>query len=91
MQQLDLRQGECKQQQQDSRDNMVGIFTSKVHAYGKHRPSTLAACERQASMTCPAVVLWSMGSGHGPPVECNSKMWDVVLEAGLCKDVGCRV
>ena len=42
----------------------------------------------ESSSTGPAAVLRSVGSEHGPPAECNSSIRDVVVETGLCKDVG---
>lgn len=33
----------------------------------------------------------SVALGHGPPVECDSLILDVVVEIGLCKDVDTTV
>lgn len=33
----------------------------------------------------PAVVLLSVGSKHGPPMECNSLIRDDVVETDLCR------
>lgn len=56
---------------------MVNVFIVKPTR--KHRPTTLT------------VVLCCVGLEHSQLIECNTLIWEVVVETGLCKYVGTTI
>ncbi len=70
------------QQQQDSDDSMVNIFTIKSSTFGKHQLTTLTSF---SAANCKQIK--SNGSQHRSLIKCNNLIQDVAVETSLCKDV----